>query len=338
MSDFSATYYDGRTSQQHAVTVRLDDAQRLIIEGLLTPTSYSLDEIRIAPRLGDTVRSIHLPGGAKCESPDNAAIDALAQKKGKRRGAGLVHRLESQWPWALLSLAVVLVVVVVGFKWGIPLVARQVAMNVPNEMAYDLGAGTLATLDRTMFTASQLPEQRQSELRRAFRGISESYSDLPLRLEFRHASFPNAFALPDGTVVLTDRLAQDAKTDEQILSVLAHEVGHVAHRHTLRMALENSSVALLAAVTLGDATQIATVAGALPALYANAQYSRAHETEADTFALEYLEKHGIAKHHFADMLELLQRSMGGEANDGGALQYLSSHPPTQERVLRFREK
>lgn len=341
MIELTATYYDGQSSKPHAVVLRVESGGPLRIEGLASPIEFALADVRIAPRLGNTPRSLSFPEGAKCETLDNDAVDALERLEGAAgvRGQSTVrawiHRLESGWRWALASLALVVLIVVVGFQWGVPRLARSIAMQIPDEMTYDLGRGTLATLDRILFSPSQLSEDRRAELRVEFGRMAAKYPGLPLSLEFRHAGFPNAFALPDGTIVVTDGLVKLAQNDEQIMSVLAHEIGHVHHRHTLRMALESSSIALLATVTLGDASQIVGLLSAFPTLYAQAHYSRFHETEADTFALEYLDRSGIARHHFADILTLLQQDAGGQKK--GVATYLSSHPPTEQRVQRFRE-
>jgi Zn-dependent protease with chaperone function len=163
--------------------------------------------------------------------------------------------------------------------------------------------------------------------------MSDAYRELPLTLEFRRGLGPNAFALPDGTVVVTDELVELAENDNEILSVLAHEIGHVHHRHSLRMALESSTVVLLVSTYFGDVTQLTTLSAALPGVYAQAHYSREHESEADAFALEYLLKARIPKKHFADILRSLQKLAGPDPKHG--LQYLSSHPPTAERIGRF---
>jgi Zn-dependent protease with chaperone function len=163
--------------------------------------------------------------------------------------------------------------------------------------------------------------------------MRKKYRELPLELVFRRGAGPNAFALPDGTVVVTDELVELAKNDNEIMSVLAHEIGHVHHRHGLRMALESSTVLLLISTYFGDVTQLTTLSAALPGVYAQAHYSRDLETEADTFALDYLEKSGIPKKHFADIMRSLKKFTGPDPKHG--LQYLSSHPPTDERIRRF---
>jgi Zn-dependent protease with chaperone function len=99
------------------------------------------------------------------------------------------------------------------------------------------------------------------------------------------------------------------------------------------MALESSTVVLLVSTYFGDVTQLTTLSAALPGVYAQAHYSREHESEADTFALEYLVKANIPKKHFAEILRLLQKATGPDPKHG--LQYLSSHPSTAERIQRF---
>jgi Zn-dependent protease with chaperone function len=163
--------------------------------------------------------------------------------------------------------------------------------------------------------------------------MAEKYPALPLHLVFRGGVGPNAFALPDGTVVATDELVELAHDDEEVLAVLAHEIGHVHHRHSLRMALQSSTVLLLISAYLGDVTQLTTISTALPGVYANASYSRELETEADTFALAYLDQNGIPHRRFADILRALQGQSGTDPDRG--MQYLASHPPTSERIARF---
>ena len=114
---------------------------------------------------------------------------------------------------------------------------------------------------------------------------------------------------------------------------VVHVANLVSHRHSLRMALESSTVLLLVSTYLGDVTQLTTLSASLPTVYAQAHYSREHEAEADTFALHYLDETGISHRRFADILRSLQAASGPDPEHG--LQYLASHPPTSERIQRF---
>jgi Zn-dependent protease with chaperone function len=336
MITFEGEYYDGETSLSVPVRVRAD-AQALWLEdgqGTLVRHAQG-SEFVISPRLANTPRSIRFVDGAALETTNNDAVDAFTLKT--RQGSTplsywehQIHLLESSKNAAIVSLLGLLILGTVGFIWGVPLVARHVANSIPDAMATDLGRGTLATLDQVMFHPSELSPQRKAELSSEFAEMAAAYPELPLTLEFRRA-MPNAFALPNGTVVVTDELVKLADNDKEVLAVLAHEIGHVHERHALRMALESSFVALFALAYLGDASQASVIAGSLPTVYANAHFSRAHETEADTFALNFLTRTHIPRHHFADILRRLHAELGGD----GALNYFASHPGVEERAMRF---
>lgn len=333
MIRFSAKYFDGESSRAHDVTVESDGTTSLCIAGLGAPLEHALSQVRISPRLGNTVRSLALPGGAKCETDDNASVDELERARGRGKGGAFLHRVESQWKTALFSAVLLVAIVAVGIKWLIPILAERTAFAIPDEMAFDLSRGTLATLDRTVLKPSRLPEARKAGLMRVFANMAEGYPDLPLSLDFRRGIGPNAFALPDGTIIATDELVELASNDEEVLAVLAHEIGHVHHRHSLRLALESSAMALLISTYLGDATQISALSTSLPTVYTQAHYSRDHEQEADSFAFDYLKQAGIPTHRFSDILRKLQAAQGEDGDS--ALQYIASHPPTAERIRRF---
>jgi Zn-dependent protease with chaperone function len=63
---------------------------------------------------------------------------------------------------------------------------------------------------------------------------------------------PNAFALPDGSLVLTDELVELAANDEAVLGVLGHEIAHVEGEHTLRQLYRAAGVAGFIMLIGGD--------------------------------------------------------------------------------------
>ena len=177
---------------------------------------------------------------------------------------------------------------------------------------------------------------RQTALRARFSEMARSGgAPATLRLEFRASPLigPNAFALPSGILILTDELVRLAKNDQEILAVLAHEMGHVQHRHSMRSLLEGSAIALIIAGITGDIASTTSLAAAAPALLLQNKFSRDNEREADQYALALLQRSGIAPHHFA---AILQR-MDAMAPKGGTIpSFLSSHPPSAARAALAR--
>jgi Zn-dependent protease with chaperone function len=98
--------------------------------------------------------------------------------------------------------------------------------------------------------------------------------------------------------------------------------------------------------TTGDASSLVV---ALPVLFVQLGYSRKFEHEADQFAYAYMKQHGIPLIAFANIMEALEaahtnrRSEAEEKSqeEGSRVieifEYLSTHPPTEERVERFRD-
>jgi predicted Zn-dependent protease len=142
---------------------------------------------------------------------------------------------------------------------------------------------------------------------------------------------PNALALPSGIVVVTDSLVELAHSDAELIAVLAHEIGHLRQRHTLRRMLQGSATALLIVAITGDVGSIMSLAAALPTVLLNSSYSRDFEREADDFALDYLQRRSISPQALGDILLRMEKSSGGGSD---IPDYLSSHPSTRERARK----
>ncbi|MEZ5289434.1 MAG: M48 family metallopeptidase, partial [Vicinamibacterales bacterium] len=139
---------------------------------------------------------------------------------------------------------------------------------------------------------------------------------------------PNALALPGGAIVLLDELVTLSANDDEIVAVLAHEVGHVVERHTMRQLLQTSAAGVLLAALVGDVVSVTSYAAALPTFLLNASYSRAFEREADQFAVRALDRMGIDRRRFLEALERLEAQAGSGAVPG----WLSTHPGAEERA------
>ena len=147
-------------------------------------------------------------------------------------------------------------------------------------------------------------------------------------------AMPNAFALPGRTIILTDEMVEFAQSDDELMAVLAHELGHLDGRHAMRMVLQQSGVAVLVAALAGDAVGMTILAVFVPATLLNARYSRAFELEADDYALDLFRRHDRSRQPFVDVLRRFATDKRTADTRDPLLRYLSSHPATDERVQR----
>lgn len=148
----------------------------------------------------------------------------------------------------------------------------------------------------------------------------------------------NGLAAPDGRIFLTrgfvDRYRQGIITAEEMASVVAHELGHVALGHTRRRMIDvtgQNAVFMLLAGFLGRLVPIVGIwlAQAITTMLA-AGMSRKDEHEADAYASALLVKSGIGTEAQKSMFRKLDRLTG--ANGAEVPQWLRSHPKTAERI------
>ncbi len=338
MTELSAAYFDGRSSQPRAVTLRFAPQGWLHIEAEGLQLTFQRSQVRIGARLGRTPRFIHLPGEAHCETADNDAVDRGLASWGRGGAGRWLHRIEKSWRLVLVSCVVLIATGFAAVRYGLPFAAEKVAHALPAVVTDQLGRDTLATLDRVLFEPSKLPAERQADLRRQFEAFLAAVGDsYPYRLEFRDSGRmgPNAFALPSGELVMTDALVNLAQDDREIIAVLAHECGHVKHRHILRAVLQNSAVVVVFTLVTGDLSSATAFGAALPTFLLQSKFSRVFENEADDYAVEYLRRAGHEPRHLADILERLTKAHRHDGEDSEFLDYLSSHPPTPERKKRI---
>jgi len=335
VSILRARYFDGHRSLGHDVSVVLGGGALKLI-GRDVDLRFDSRHVRVAPRVANAPRWIYLPGGGACALQDNDAVDALAREG---RFARLLHRLESRPAYAALALALVVAALWVLIDRGVPAAAEQVALRIPPVTEISLGRHTLATLDRYWMRPSTLPPIRRAALIGKFILMAASAPDLPPhRVVFRSSPDigPNAFALPGGTIVVTDQLVEIAQSDDEVLAVLAHELGHVVHRHVMRRLLQGSATALIIAGVTGDITSTTSLAASAPVLLLQAKYSRDYEREADRYGIDLLRRARIPPRNFALILERLQTAAKAR-HRGGVPAFLASHPPTEEREALARE-
>lgn len=323
---------DGRSSRLRTVQVsRAGD-------WLKADTGEDLNEwplgyIRISPRLGRTPRTLTLPDGGRIELADSPILDQWFPTPPSRIEA-VADWLERR-KYVIGGAAVITLALVMGFmQSGLPWAALKIAERLPPGIERNASNQVVKVLEQFHLKPTDLPEARQAVLQTQFKTLIQGEpraDEMQLILVDAAGIGPNAFALPDGRIYMTDELVKLATSDDELIAVLAHEAGHHVHRHGMRGAIESSSVFVLAGLVLGDATG-SSLAVALPASLLSNGFSRDHEREADQYAFKLLKRHGRSPKDFATLMSRLMKAHGIEDGDGGVIGYMSTHPPSQERI------
>lgn len=154
---------------------------------------------------------------------------------------------------------------------------------------------------------------------------------------------PNAFALPGGHIYVSRGLLTLVNSESELATILGHEIGHVAARHSVRR--QTASAPLLpiqiASVIGGAATaivsprlgQIVADAGQLPGAFAMAAYGREQEQQADELGQQIAAGAGFEPEALATILHSLAREEELSGSDPDRTSFLRTHPPSPQRAL-----
>jgi Zn-dependent protease with chaperone function len=349
-----ARWFDGRSSQARPALLRLAGDAR----GRASLRLHPLDAAGAAPidmaagtffwpdtwepGAGSTRLTVDLGPHGSVEV-EGLHWERALQACGAR--AGMAQRLQRRWRWIAGALLCLALVIWAFTRWGTPLLAGQLARIAPLDWEHSISQEALAQLERQgILKPSRIDRARRAELQARFAELSAralpalrpdaSYAPA-IEVQFRAGMGANAFALPGGTVVLTDGMVELARReglgDEALMGVLAHEAGHVLHRHGTRRVIELGILNAGSALVLGDASGLAATGGTLLAALA---YSRDHEREADCFALAMMQATAQPLPPMAALLRAADKAHAAAKGGPAELQieWLQTHPDTAARA------
>lgn len=178
------------------------------------------------------------------------------------------------------------------------------------------------------------------------KGLTEGLSDaegIALNFKVYNVIDVNAFACPDGSIRVFSSL-MDIMSDEELLGVIGHEVGHIAHRDSkkaYRTALLTSALKDGISSSGGKAAQLSdSQLGDLGEALASATYSQKQERDADDYGYEFLKKGGKnpwAMAYSFRRLKQLQEEAGAQKSSKLS-QLFSTHPDLDTRIKRMEER
>ena len=137
----------------------------------------------------------------------------------------------------------------------------------------------------------------------------------------------NAFALPDGHLVVYSGLILASDNQEELSGVICHEIAHIELNHVMKKLMKELGLSVLISMTTGEGG--AAIAKETAKLLSSSAFDRSLEKEADIKAVDYLIQAEIDPKPFADFLFRLS------LDDNEIMKYLSwtsTHPDTQERA------
>jgi predicted Zn-dependent protease len=171
------------------------------------------------------------------------------------------------------------------------------------------------------------------------------HRDLAYQFHIVDMEEPNAFALPGGFIYVSRGLLALTNDEAELAGILAHEIGHVAAKHSVRTVSRAAPLAVVtgvgAAVTGIVSPMLGSVVGGVGGLAGAlvlAPYSRSQEEEADRVGQEMAARAGWDPAGISRSLHTLEREEALHADAPRANSFFATHPPLPRRVADTEER
>ena len=332
----AAIYFDGLTSARQQVAVEAaPDALRIrTADGApvaewpyadLLAMSAPDDILRLGRRQAAVLARLDVRDPALAATIDDYAHGIDRSGATERRARNRVIA----WAFAA-TMSLIFVAVVV-----LPALVERITPLIPLTLEHRLGASVDAqvramldpgTSDRAFECGSDFGERAGKEAFDRLIGRMERAAGLPIPIKAAvvRRTEANAIALPGGYVYVFHGLIRQARTPDELAGVIAHELGHVAHRDGTRSILQAAGLSFLFGMMLGDFTGGGVVLIAAQTLMKSA-YSREVESAADRYAVELTTRMGGDGRALGTILERI-------AGEEKGITILRDHPVTSERI------
>lgn len=344
MVQLEGIYYDGQSAVAHpAFLVIAEGVFSLSIDGN-KPQQLALAELEFSDPVGKITRNVSwLKDGAMASFQTNniEVFDLWLKNSNVKKTIFFIDFFEKHMT-AVIAALLISVILIYGFVvYAVPAASRVIAYQIPPYIYKFTSDHTMTLLDKTLFNPSEISETKQARIRLAFLKMTKdtdwpSGFDLQFRAMGPEGTMPNAMALPSGLIIVTDGLIDLAENDEEILAVLAHEAGHVVHRHGITAIVQASILTVSITFITGELSGVSEMLINNSVILTQMSYSRELEKQADLFGKQLVIETDIGDAHLlVNMLKKMENYYGQydeDDTDKGASDYFSSHPMTQERV------
>lgn len=328
----AARWFDGRAGNPNDVGL-LVDGDDLLLTSTAGLRRYSLGAVRGGDRFAGLPLALELPDGGSLWV--DGSDDDLRALLPDRRGS-IVGWLTAR-TWAIVLCLVLLLTLIAWLdRHAVGWVAARALRVVPASVDKGLGEKVLLGADAAWLERSKLPSKRRTALLERFeKAATIGAPDVQVNLVFRRMRNEddgglNAFALPGGTIVLLDGLAEELEDDELLL-VLGHEIGHAAHRDGMHAVARSLGLMALASTVWGDFSTWAATFGATVETQA---HSRQAERAADDFMREFARRNSLRPEVEVGLWETMRELQ--DFRGGDLPSWLSTHPATEERLAAAR--
>lgn len=215
--------------------------------------------------------------------------------------------------------------------WVVTIVVDVAIARIPPSVEQKLGA-----LIVPIYEQQAKPSPQQDTLNQLLDRLEANLTDKEQKKRnYRVLYVPqpvvNAIAIPGDVVIIFEGLVKEVGSENELMMILGHELGHFAHRDHLRGLGRSLLLRIAIASIFGDTGTIVGSAGTAIETITNSKYSQSQEIEADEFGLMLLNR---TYNHVAGATDFFQRLSKKEHLNWD---FLASHPAPEKRVKHIKK-
>lgn len=325
-----ASYFDGQTSTPHAVVIGFDEAARGLEFSLASGQWWQWEVAELQVEWYGSVLEIR-------HRQDRTAFIKVADEAfAKRLYAWMqqhshidLHTRILQWGFSKIAgIALLLLALIVAFYFFLlPPLAERAAALLPESFDNQLGDVFM----RTFVKESKIDEKKTAQLQ-AFAAELDLGNSKELRFLVVESSMVNAFALPNGQIVIFTGILEQMEGPEALVALLGHEAAHVNNRHSVKMLSRNLAGYFAISLLFSDVNGMMAVLADNAHQLHSLSFSRKFEEQADADGLEIMLQNKVDPQGMVALFEQLEAESYLEVPE-----ILSTHPITKERKKRVQQ-
>ena len=328
----NATYFDGITSTPQHIELmleeRINELRFFLSDG--NCTIWHLRDVQYEIYGNDLIEIRHASNPMALLKVNDKEFKENFVTHFKRKMQMSWYQRIIGWGFtAHLTIAIsIFALIVWGYIFVVPYIAEKSAALIPD--SFDDYLGKTFMFD---YMTQHAVDSSKTVVLNDFAGQLELNNTKQLHFTVVNSDMVNAFALPDGNVVVFSGILEKMENYDELAGLIGHEVSHINGRHSVKMLCRNLAGYLFISAILTDVNGIMAIISENAHNLQNLSYSRQFESEADEQGTLLMMQNKINPLGMVQLFSRLQEEEKDETNGKYVTlpEFMSSHPATEER-------
>lgn len=324
----NAVYYDGVSSKPHHAELFLDKKKNCFYFEIedFGWVNWSLTDVNFVHKANLLILQLKTDEMQTIQISDSNFSEQIMAYLAESKQLSWYDKIINSGFRIHLCIALgILAQIVLFYIYVIPWIGEKSVTLLPD--SFDMEIGNSA-FEQAMLTETILEEK--SILLTKFANELKLDKEKPLKFSVVKSEIVNAFALPDGNIVVYTGIIDKMENYEELVALIGHESAHVYNRHSMKLMCRDLSGYIFISTILGDVNGVMAIIGEHANSLQSLSYSRNFEKEADEQGLQFMLKNNVNPKGITDLFSRLKEEE--KELDISIPEFLSSHPVTEERI------